>query len=258
MNSPIVSSESRIKYLKGVVILKEKIASHTYHLRVQGDDIKAIDYTPGMHMKVVVGFDNEDSKNIKLRSYSIWDFNSDEGTIDIAVCTHSGGLGTKWIEQAEEGDDFYFFLKKTITVDNSANNYFFIGDISTLGHFYKIRRALSTDKKVFSFMYGSEPDFFPDIDGSKPFDFYPLPSDKHLPAPIEFLEEKITASLNELHRLQSNDKREPTNGSYSIAYIGGDARVCAELTNFFIRKLGWHPEQIKMKSFWNPDKVREE
>ena len=252
----ITNTESKIKFLKAVIISNEKIAGHTYHLKVQGDDIKNIDYTPGMHMKVVVDSSDDSLLNIKLRSYSIWDFDSEKGTIDIAVCTHSSGLGSKWIEQAEAGNDFYFFLKKTLVVDDSADNYFFIGDISTLGHFYKVNRALPENKKVFSFMYGNETDFFSDIDGAKPFDFYPLPSDRNLPAPIEFLEEKITGTLDKLHK-EYSIKPEASSGS-CIAYIGGDARVCAELTAFFTRKLGWHPTQIKMKSFWNPDKVREE
>ncbi len=254
----ITNTESKIKFLKAVIISNEKIAAHTYHLKVQGEDIKNIDYTPGMHMKVVVDSSDDSLQNIKLRSYSIWDFDSEKGTIDIAVCTHSSGLGSKWIEQAEAGNDFYFFLKKTLIVDDSADNYFFIGDISTLGHFYKVNRALPKDKKVFSFMYGNETDFFSDIDGTKPFDFYPLPSDKHLPAPIDFLIEKITNTLNELHFQNATANKELTTGNYTIAYIGGDARVCAELTAFFTRKLGWHPTQIKMKSFWNPDKLREE
>ncbi|MBS1494042.1 MAG: SIP domain-containing protein [Bacteroidetes bacterium] len=251
------NSDSKIKFLKAVVISKEKIAGHTYHLKVRGDDIKSIDYTPGMHMKVAVQWSDDSLQDVKLRSYSIWDFDSDKGTIDIAVCTHSNGLGSKWIEEVEAGDDFYFFLKKTLVADNSAGNYFFIGDISTLGHFYKVRRALSPDKKVFSFVSGNETDFFSDLDGSKPFDFYMLPSDKHLPAPIEFLKEKITETLNTLHQKSAENTNSLRNESF-IAYIGGDARVCAELTAFFTRKLGWHPSQIKMKSFWNPDKVREE
>lgn len=252
----LLNSDSKIKFLKAVIVSKEKIASHTYHLKVQGDDIKNIDYTPGMHMKVVVELTDDSLQNVKLRSYSIWNYDSQEGTIDVAVCTHSSGLGSKWIEQAEAGDDFCFFLKKTLIVDDSADNYFFVGDISTLGHFYKINRALPKDKKVFSFMYGNETDFFPDLDGSKPFNFYMLPSDKHLPAPIDFLEEKITAALDKLHK-DDSIKLEASTGS-CIVYIGGDARICAELTSFFTRKLGWHPSQIKMKSFWNPDKSREE
>jgi NADPH-dependent ferric siderophore reductase len=245
----LINSESKVKFHKGVITRKEKIAAHTYHIQVQGDDIKNIDYTPGMHMKVVVGLNEDASLNTQVRSYSIWDFNSDNGTLDVAVCTHSEGLGTKWIEAVKSGTDFYFFLKKTLIVDNSADNYLFIGDISTLGHFYKVKRGLSSNKKIHSFIYSNdEADFFPDLDGSKPFDFYFQPSDKLSPAPIVFLQEKISAALEE----------SKASGNHTIAYIGGDARVCAALTPWFIQKFGFMPEQIKMKSFWNPDKVREE
>jgi len=246
----LINSGSKIKFLKAVITGKEKIAAHTYHLKVQGEDIKNIDYTPGMHMKVVVGLNEDASMNDKLRSYSIWDFDSEAGTIDIAVCTHSEGLGTKWIENVNTGSDFYFFLKKTLTIDDTAQNYFFVGDISTLGHFYKINRSLAEDKNVYSFIYGDAQDFFPDIDGSKPFDFYLKPSDKFSPAPINFLEGKISSVFESENGQLTTDN--------CIAYIGGDARVCAALTPYLVHKFGFKPEQIKMKSFWNPDKVREE
>lgn len=242
----LINPNFKTKFLSGKITRKEKIAEHTYHLQVQGDDIKSIDYISGQHMKVVVGLNRDAAQNDKVRSYSIWDYNKLNGTIDVAVCTLSGGLGAKWIENAQPNDDFYFFLKTTLTADNSADAYFFIGDISTLAHFYKVRKTLSSDKKVFSFIYGdNEADFFPDLDGSKPFNFYTLSSNKFSPAPIEFLQEKINSTMEGL----SNN---------TIAYIGGDARVCAALTPYFIHKFNWKPEQIKMKSFWNPDKVREE
>lgn len=248
----LINSNIKAKFLKGTITLKEKIALHTYHLRIEGDGIKNLDYIPGQHMKVVVGVNRDAAQNDKLRSYSIWDYHWAKGIMDIAVCTFSEGLGAKWIENIEPGDEFYFFLKTTLTLDDSAENYFFIGDISTLGHFYKIRRSLPPGKKIYSFIYSSnENDFFPDLHKNKPFDFYIQPSDKNFPAPIEFLQEQITAAIGKLPHKNGQAAK-------SIAYIGGDARVCAAMPQFFMQKFGWEPEQIKMKSFWNPDKIREE
>ncbi len=245
---PLINSDVKTKFHKGTIILKEKIAANTYHLRVQGDGIKNLDYIPGQHMKVVVGLNRDAAQNDKVRSYSIWDYHWAKGILDLAVCTFSDGLGAKWIENVQLDDDFYFFLKTTLTADNSALNYFFIGDVSTLAHFYKVRRSLASDKKIFSFIYSdNEADFFPDIDGNKPFKFYTKPSNKKSPAPIEFLQEKISSVI-----------KAQKNSNNSIAYIGGDARVCAALPPFFIQNFNWKPEQIKMKSFWNPDKVSEE
>ncbi len=242
-----INPNFKTKFLNGVITLKQKIAQHTYRLKVQGDDIKDLDYINGQHMKVLIGLNRDASLNDKVRSYSIWDHDGVNGTIDLAVCTFSGGLGAKWIENIQPGDDFYFFIKTTLTVDDSADAYFFIGDVSTLGHFYKIRRSFPTDKKIISLMYSdSESDFFPDLDGSKPFDFYTLPSNKFSPAPVEFLQEKTNSAMDELA------------ADNAVAYIGGDARICAALTPYFIHKFNWKPEQIKMKSFWNPDKAREE
>jgi len=252
----LLNTESKIKFHKAVITNKEKIAAHTYHLRIQGEGIKNLDYTPGMHMKVRVGMGSDASQYDKVRSYSIWDYDSDKGTLDVAVCTHSEGLGTKWIETVEPGTDFYFFLKKTLIADDSADNYFFIGDISTLGHFYSVNRSLSKGKKIFSFIYGNdESDLFADLDGTKPFDFYVRPADKVSPAPIDFLQEKICA----VFAGQSPENGRTNNEQHNyIVYLGGDARVCAALPPYFMQKFGLKPEQIKMKSFWNPYKVRED
>lgn len=241
-------SNPKIQFLNGEIILTEKISEHAWHLKVQGEDIKNIDYTAGMHMKVVVG-NNEDGSPL-LRSYSIWDFDAEKGTIDAAVCTHSGGMGGKWIEAAKSGDTFTFFLKKVLTVDNSADIYFFIGDISTLGHFYKIRRGLSGDKIISGFIYaGNEKDFFNDLDGSKPFSFFVWNGDKYNP-PSDIMKENLINTIN----LLTNDSSHFS----TIVYLGGNKKMCDEVNKFLIDEMKFDTEQVKMKSFWNPDKQREE
>jgi len=254
---PVIHSSFKTPFLKGTIIKKEKIAAHTYHLRVQGDDIKNMDYIPGQHMKVIVGMNKNALLNDKVRSYSIWDYNKENGTMDVAICTFSNGLGAKWAELVDAGDDFYFFIKTTLTVDDSAKNYFFIGDITTLAHFYKLRRSLEPDKKIHGFIYSdNETNFFTDLDGFKPFDFCTLQPennsgklyDNSSSVPVNFLKEKISSVFSGNRELSTSN---------CIVYLGGDARVCAAMTNLFIRDLQFSPEKIKMKSFWNPDKTNE-
>ena len=241
-------SNPKIQFLSAEVILNEKISDSAYHVSVQGEEIKTIDYTAGMHMKVVVG--SRDDGSPLMRSYSIWDFDAHKGKIDIAVCTHSGGLGEKWIRNTKTGDKFYFFLKNTLLVDNSADVYFFVGDISTLGHFYKIRRGLSGDKIVSGFIYSqNEGDFFHDIDGTKPFNFFVWESDKFNP-PVEVIKEKIVTTCDLL--ANGNNKLSV------ITYLGGNKKLCDELERFLKDEMKFEPEQVKMKSFWNPDKERAE
>jgi len=254
----LIHSSFKTPFLKGTITHKEKIAAHTYHLEVQGDDIKNMNYIPGQHMKVIVGLNKDTMLNDKVRSYSIWEHDAEKGIMHVAVCTFSNGLGAKWAEQVNAGDDFYFFIKTTLTVDDTAENYFFIGDLTTLAHFYKLRRSVPAGKNIYGFIYSNnEANFFSDLDGSKPFDFYTLKAesesgkltDNNSAVPSDFLKEKISSMFSKNDELKNNN---------SILYLGGEARVCAAMTNLFVRDLQFPVEKIKMKSFWNPDKVKEE
>ena len=224
---------------KATIIHKATLTPAVYHIRIQSDSIKKATYVPGYFLRVAVGLDKDElSAKDKLRSYSVWEIDSKKGTIDLAIATESNGPGAQWATQCNIGDTLYFaWHKGKFLVDDTADSYLMIGDLSSLAHLHAINRNLTGKKKVKSIIYHQDTlDLYPDINNSNPFTFYQLPQN-----PIEALIKQIELVMPEME-------------GNKLVYIAGDSRVCVALTQYFRKELQWPTSQLKVKPFWNPDK----
>lgn len=237
-----------MKWLKGIlkrilrentIIEKQTLSQAAYRIRVKSEEIKEAEFVPGYFLRVGIGLTEHDLKMKDfVRSYSVWDIDKTNGTIDLAIATESSGPGAQWIAQRQVGDKVYFKWKKgAFLADDSADSYLMIGDLSALSHLYMIRRGLSTNKQVEGIAYSRHRnDLYPDIDGTTSFDFYELQEN-----PTDVIIEKVKEII-------------PKMRGTKMVYIGGDSRVCVALNQYFRRELGWETKQIKTKPFWNPNK----
>ncbi|MDO6473293.1 SIP domain-containing protein [Maribacter sp. 1_MG-2023] len=224
---------------KGIIIEKTKLSGSVYKIRIQSDGIADYDFEPGHFLRLGVGIDQDDiSLKDKVRSYSVWDINKENSTIDIAIATHSQGIGARWVETCKLNDTVYFKWKKgKFLVEDSADSYLMIGDLSALSHLYIINRNLPDNKQIESVVYSQQSeDFFADVDRSNPFGFNVM---------CENPSTEIIQKLNSIIPEMKGD---------NMVYIAGDSRVCITLTNYFRKELNWSTKQIKTKPFWNPDK----
>lgn len=222
---------------QGKIMQKSKLSETAYHICIQSENIKKVDFVPGYFLRLGVGIGvNEVSFKDKVRSYSIWDIDKSKGTIDLAIATHSNGIGADWIKKCETGEEISFVWKKgNFVLDNNADSYLMIGDLSTLSHLYIIHRNLSKDKKIESIVYSENLNaLFADIDGTTPFSFYEMTQNSY---------EEIVRKVIEIV---------PDMIGRKMVYIGGDSRICVGLNQFFRRELNWDTKQIKTKPFWNP------
>ena len=222
-----------------VITEKVKLSEAAYKIRLQNDTIGRINFIPGSFLRMGLGIGKDElSLKDKMRSYSIWDINKDKSYMDVAIATHSNGIGSQWIKECNVGEKIYFKTKKgNFLADDSADSYMMVGDLSALSHLYMIRRNIGKGKQVESILYShNKQDLFPDVDGALPFDFYELPENPS---------DEIIALLRE---------KVATFKGKRMAYIAGDSRVCVALNRFFRQELNWETKQIKTKPFWNPDK----
>ncbi|MFC5624774.1 siderophore-interacting protein [Algoriphagus winogradskyi] len=223
---------------KATIVEKRRLSDSAFLIRLESKGISEADFVPGHFIRLAVGLDKEGtSVKDKVRSYSVWNIDTSQDIIDLAVATHSNGIGSKWAEDCTIGDEIYFKWKKgNFLVDDSADSYLMIGDLSALSHLYMINRNLP-NKKVKGIIYSSDTDdLFSDIDGQAPFDFYSLP---HNPS------QELIHKAKELLADMTGKK---------IVYIAGDSRVCVALNQFFRNELNWETKFIKTKPFWNPAK----
>lgn len=224
---------------KATITEKTRLSEAAYRIRLKGDNIAKADFVPGYFLRLGIGIGKDDiPMKDKVRSYSVWDFNQTEGYIDLAVATHSNGIGAQWAVACQTGDEVYFKWKKgNFLLDDSADSYLMIGDLSALSHLYIINRNLPANKQVEGILYSRhKSELFPDVDGKTPFNFYELP-----PNPNEDLLEKVKTII-------------PGMSGRQMAYIAGDSRVCVALNQYLRKELQWETKQIKTKPFWNPDK----
>ncbi len=218
---------------------KTKLSDSVYHIRIKSESIKNADFTPGYFLRLGIGIDKKElSLKDKVRSYSVWNINKNTGCIDLAVATHSKGIGAEWAEHCKVGDQIYFKWKKgNFIVDDNADSYLMIGDLSALSHLYIINRDLPKDKKVESILYSEKlNELFEDINGTKPFDFYEMPQNPY---------EEIISRVKQIVPKMTGSK---------MVYIGGDSRICVALNQYFRKELNWVTKHVKTKPFWNPDK----
>ena len=221
------------------IVEKKKLSDAAYRIKLKGGHIKNAEFTPGYFLRVGVGLQESDlSLHDSIRSYSVWDIDQREGTLDMAVATHSKGSGADWSEQCKVGETVFFNWKKgKFILDNTADSYLFIGDLSALSHLYIITRNLPQNKQVESVLYSQDArDFFPDVNGERPFNMYQMP------------ENPTVQVIGKIKEIVPNMKGE------KMVYIAGDSRLCLSLTQYFRKELGWKTTQIKTKPFWNPDK----
>lgn len=218
---------------------KEKISESAYKISIKGESIKSAEFVPGYFLRISIGMNgNSLSRQDFMRTYSVWNIDKNNGTIDLAVATHSKGAGADWVEQLKTDDKIYFKWKKgNFLVDNNADSYLMIGDLSALSHLYMIKRNLPQDKQVVSILYSQHKDeFYTDIDGTTPFDYYEMPLNPY---------EEIINKIKEIV---------PKMNGIKMVYIGGDNRICIAVNKFFRKELHWETKQIKTKPFWNPNK----
>jgi len=233
----IIDRLSKSIFQKATVTYKEQIAPKVYHARIQGDDLKGHHFIPGEHIRLFVGIDRDTALDSKLRTYSVWDHNSSRGTIDMAMCIHSTGIGATWATQVRTGEDIYYMGPKgKLTIDYTAESSLMIADPSALSHMYAIRRHIAPGKMNFGIIYAHDPaDHYADIDGSRPFHFLQLGDD-----PTEAL-------IKEADALKSSLSDKP------VIYLGGDARVCKSLGQYF--RNNWPNATLRTKGFWMPGKT---
>lgn len=233
----LIDSLAKNIFQKATVASKQLIAPHVYHIRIQSDALKGYVHIPGDHLRLFVGIDRDTALNSKLRTYSVWDHDRVHGTIDMAVCMHSTGIGAVWAEQVRPGDAIHYMGPKgKLTIDPAADSSLMICDPSALSHMYAIGRQISGGRKNYGIVYAADPsDHYADIDGSKPFSFFRLDYD-----PTQKL---IDAANN----LKTSLSAKPT------IYLAGDARVCKSLGRFF--KENWPDAAVRSRGFWMPGKV---
>lgn len=217
---------------KAKVLSVIKISLHTYHLRIQSDDFALMDYIPGYTINFFIG--DPAVPGTPDRKYSIWNYEPVQNIADLAISTFSNGPGANWVQNLQKGSTIYYKTPRgKLLIDDSADYYFMIGDVTSLSHLYEINRNLPVSKQVFSFIYSNDKeDVYADIDGSYPLDYHIFNS-----GDIIHIKNEVLTSL-------------PDVKGTGLAYVLGSPQACMEIQSFLRNEKGWDPSRLKTKAFW--------
>lgn len=199
--------EPNLSISTGIILLKNKIAAQTYHLRIQSQDFSQMQYVTGMMIEFYLSNPcyNTQSKSMK---YTFWEYEPIRQTADFAV-TVSEHEEKNWMGNLQEGDILFFKIPfHSFILDLTADHYFLIGNVKALPGLYALNRALPVSKTITSLIYAEQKrDVFPDLDNSFPLNSFSI-------QPID--------SVKILEYIQRNF---PKNIPDTIAYILGDSGI---------------------------------
>ncbi|MEU3456348.1 siderophore-interacting protein [Micromonospora sp. NPDC006766] len=205
----------------------ENITTRMRRIRVTGESLRGLDWTPGQHVRVRVDA-------LTLRSYSVWDF-ADGRHLDLCVLDHPGaGPGARWSRQVRAGQPVSFTRPQgRLLLRDGAPYHLFVGDETAGVAFGAMLRALPVSARTYAAIEVEGPD-----------DRLPLPrtGDIHWahrtgPAPV-------VAALRALDLPAES----------GAAYVAGEARTCQAVRHHLTAERGWPRSAVAVKAFWAPGK----
>ncbi|TDV46827.1 siderophore-interacting protein [Actinophytocola oryzae] len=202
-------------FLSGTVAEVEDVTPRIRRIRIAGDSLRDLRWTPGQHVRVRVG-------TLTLRTYSIWDY---AGHLDLCVLDHPGaGPGARWAREVEVGGRVSFTRPDgRFVVRDDAPYHLFVGDATASVAFGAMLRALPTDARVYGVVEAAD----------------------RLTLPRE-----LTWTDDLLGTLAALDLPDEP----GVAYLAGEAKACQAARRHLVQDRGWPRRSAVVKPFWTPGK----
>lgn len=219
-------------FLHGTVEEVEQIAARMRRIRVAGSDLRDLAWTPGMHIRLLVGDPRSPRSWLRglRRTYSIWDY-SPTGHLDLCILDHpSAGPGVEWSRRVGVGDPARLSKPEgRLVLRQDAPYHLFVGDETAIGAFGAMLRALPPSATVFGAILAEGPGDRLPVEHADRLSWTYRPAD--LVDAVRSLE--LPAAPG-------------------IAYLAGEARSCQAVRDHLVRERGWSRRSVIVKPFWTP------
>lgn len=210
--------------VRATVAAVAHITPRMRRIRLTGESVHRLEWTPGQHVRVLVDA-------LRLRSYSVWNHDAG-GHLDLCVLDHpAAGPGVRWSRAAHAGQTVAFTRPQGRLVPRDAPYHLFVGDETAAVAFGPMLRAL-----------GPSPTFgVVEIEG--PEDRLPLPFTR-----VRWLDRDGPDRLVDAVRALDLP------AEAGVAYLAGEARACQAVRRHLIAERGWPRASVVVKPFWTPGK----
>lgn len=227
-------------FVHGTVVETQDIAARTRRVRVTGEALRGLDWTPGQHVRLQVADLAAPRTWLgglrdALRTYSVWDYD-ERGWLDLCVLDHpGGGPGARWSREVRVGQRVDFGRPEgRLVVRADAPYHVFVGDETASVAFGAILRALPPKAKVFGV-----------IEVGSPHDRLPIPRSNELQWTY-----RGTGGLALADALCGLDLPDEP----GMAYVAGEARAAQAARRHLTAGRGWPRSAVTVKPFWAPGK----
>ncbi len=223
----------------GEVTAIEPVAEHLRRIRIEGDEVARLTWTPGQQVRVHVS-DLLDPHNWRrprdiLRTYSIWRY---DGGLELCVLDHdTGGPGARWARELRTGQPVTFGRPEgSFVLTSDAPYHVFAGEEAAAVAFGAMLAALPDSVPAYSL-----------IEVAGPGDRLPLTRD------VPWLYRDGRPAVASASLLEAARRLELPNEP-GAAYLAGEARTVQLLRRHFVSERGWPRQAVRTKPFWAPGK----
>lgn len=224
----------------GTVTEIEPIARRMRRIRIEGDLVRPLPWTPGQHLRVHVSDMSKPRNWLRprdlLRTYSVW--RRDADGIELCALDHdeTAGPGARWARSLQVGDRVSFGGPEGRFVLDDGHYHVFAGEETAAVAFGAMLRALPPEAPVYGVVEVDEPD-----------DRLPLPRE------LDW-QYRRGGSAAASQTLLASFARLSLPAEPGIAYLAGEARTIQLLRRHLVSDRGWPRQAIRMKPFWAPGK----
>ncbi|HEX8659845.1 MAG TPA: siderophore-interacting protein [Hymenobacter sp.] len=230
----ILTSLARQVTQQVTVARAERIAAHAYRITLTGPALNDWAYVPGQTLNVFFGLGAAGAAaSLRKRTYSVWGYDSVRQELELAVCTFSDGPGAHWAAQCRPGDTVHFYGPGgKFLLNTTAPAHVFLGDVSSLAHFYALRRQVPAGVPVLSVIHARhQDDVFADLDGTFP------------------LHVEVAETLSALQYLRAAEAQGLSTQQPAQVYWGGPEATCVAGYRL-LQEWQWPTANVKAKPFW--------
>lgn len=247
LDFPLVNTVRDALFLSATVSEIEQLTPRMRRVRFAGPRLRRLAWTPGQHVRLQVAGLLDSVLRLHphdaLRSYSIFDADPDDGTLDIVMLDHSYDRDVvtparRWATAVSLGDHVNLTRPQgNFVLRHDAPYHLFAGDETASVAFAAMLRALPADATVHGV-----------IEAGDAADHLPLAR------PLTHIERGGASAANSsvladaLRALELPDHP-------GVAYLAGEARTIQTLRKILIAERGWDRRQIRTKPFWTPGRT---
>jgi NADPH-dependent ferric siderophore reductase len=212
--------------VRAVVADVERVTPRMRRIRVTGESLRGLDWTPGQHVRVRVD-------ELRLRSYSVGD-HVDGEYLELCVLDHPGeGPGARWSRRIRCGQPVTFTRPTGRLVLRDAPYHLFVGDETACVAFGAMLRALPASASAHATI---------EVDG-----------------PGDQLSLSRTGQPHWIHRNAPGGIVGALRGldlpvEPGVAYVAGEALTCRAVRRYLTAERAWPRTAVVVKPFWTPGK----